>query len=139
MTTRKLLGPELQLQTDSVIANTGNSVGYRSYDLDITDTCTDQTDTQYPEFGYVAINHAKDLALAGSGNGGTADPSDRLVDEYNKRFMSGQMSPYMRDQLITYLNQIDHNWGDGTNDWRLQRIYRALYLIFTSPEYMVQK
>jgi len=138
-TQRNILGPEFQMQTDSVIANTGNSVTNRAYNLDTSDTCTDQTDTQYPEFGDVKVNHAKDLALAGSGQGGTSDPSDRLVDAYNKRFMSGQMSPYMRDQLITYLNQIDHNWANGSDDWRLQRIYRALYLILTSPEYMIQK
>jgi uncharacterized protein (DUF1800 family) len=139
MTSRNLLGPEFQMQTDSIIANTGNGVTYRAYDLDVADTCDDQNDTQYPEFGNVTVNHAKDLALAGSGQGGVSDPSDRLVDAYNKRFMSGQMSPYMRNQLITYLNQIDHNWANGSDDWRLQRIYRALYLIFTSPEYMIQK
>jgi Protein of unknown function (DUF1800) len=139
MTSRTLLGPEFQMQTDSVIANTGNGVTNRAYNLDLADTCDDQNDTQYPEFGDVKINHAKDLALAGSGQGGTADPSDRLVDAYSKRFMSGQMSPYMRDQLVTYLNKIDHTWGDSTHDWRLQRIYRALYLILTSPEYMIQK
>ncbi|MEP6484041.1 MAG: DUF1800 family protein [Rudaea sp.] len=139
LTARGLVAPEFQLQTDSVIANTGNSATYRAYGLDIADTCDDQGNTTYPEFGDVKVNHAKDLALAGSGQGGSADPSDRLVDAYNKRFMSGQMSPYMRDQLITYLNKIDHNWANGTDDWRLQRIYRALYLIFTSPEYMVQK
>ena len=139
LTSRNLVAPEFQLQTDSIIANTGNGVTYRAYDLDIGDTCTDQSDTTYPEFGDVKVNHAKDLALAGSGQGGPSDPSDRLVDAYSKRFMSGQMSPYMRDQLIAYLNQIDHNWANGTDDWRLQRIYRALYLIFTSPEYMIQK
>ncbi len=139
MTSHNLLGPEFQMQTDSIIANTGNSVTNRAYNLDLADTCDDQNDTQYPEFGDVKINHAKDLQLAGSGQGGTADPSDRLVDAYNKRFMSGQMSPYMRDQLVTYLNKIDHNWANGSDDWRLQRIYRALYLILTSPEYMIQK
>jgi uncharacterized protein (DUF1800 family) len=141
MTQRNLVAPEFQLQTDSIIANSANSASYRAYDLDIADTCDDQNNTQYPEFGDVKVNHAKDLALAGSGQGGAADPSDRLVDAYSKRFMSGQMSPYMRNQLVTYLNQIDHTWvyPEGSSDWRLQRIYRALYLIFTSPEYMIQK
>ncbi len=134
-----LVAPEFQLQTDSVIANTGNSATYRAYDLDIADACTDQGDTTYPEFGDVKVNHAMDVSFAGSGNGGPSDPSNRLVDEYSKRFMSGQMSPFMRDQLISYLNQIDKNWVSDGSDWRLQRIYRALYLIFTSPEYMIQK
>jgi uncharacterized protein (DUF1800 family) len=134
MSADNLLGPEFQLQTDSIIANTSNSVAYRSFNLDSNDPC-DANDT----FGDVKINHAQDLALAGSGSGGPSDPADRLVDEYNKRFMSGQMSPYMRNQLLSYLNTIDSNWANNGEDWRLERIYRALYLILSSPEYMIQK
>ena len=52
--------------------------------------------------------------------------------------MSGQMSPFMRQTLIDYLNVIDSTWANG-GDWRLQRIYRALHLILTSPEYIIQK
>ena len=134
LTTRGLTGPEFQLQTDSVVANSNNNYRYWMYGgQDFSDDCTND------QFGDVKVNHAQDLALAGSGQGGTTDPSDRLVDAYNKRFMSGQMSPYMRNQLITYLNTIDYHWADGSSDWRLQRIYRALYLVLTSPEYMVQK
>jgi hypothetical protein len=59
------------------------------------------------------------------------------VDAYNKRFMSGQMSPFMRQTLINHLNSVDANSWDST--WKVQRIKRALYLILTSPEYMVQK
>jgi hypothetical protein len=86
------------------------------------------------------VNYAQDKALAGSASGGSADPSDRLVDAYNIRFMSGQMSPFMRNQLVSYLNTIDSDWADPQgSDWRLQRVYRALYLVLTSPEYMIQK
>jgi uncharacterized protein (DUF1800 family) len=135
MTSRSLLGPEFQLQTDSIVANSSNGVGYRAYNLDVNDLC-DAGDT----FGDVKIDHAQDVALAGSGQGGPADPADALVDAYNMRFMSGQMSPYMRDQLVTYLNTIDHYWAyPNGSDWRLQRVYRALFLVLSSPEYMVQK
>src|SRR5579883_593659 len=133
MTTRNLYGPEFQQQTDSVIASSSNTYANYSFNYDLSDTC-DAGDI----IGNVRVNHAKDLALAGSGQGGLGDPADRLVDEDNKRFMSGQMSPYMRNQLLTALNVIDQSWANG-GDWRLQRIYRALYLIFTSPEYMIQK
>ena len=134
MSTRGLLGPEFQLQTDSVIANTANTVGYHAYYLDTNDPC-DPDD----EFGDVKVNHSRDLALAGSGNGGPSDPSDRLVDAYSTRFMSGQMSPFMRQSLIGYLNMIDSSYANDGEDWRLERIYRALYLILNSPEYMIQK
>ncbi|HET8942343.1 MAG TPA: DUF1800 family protein [Rudaea sp.] len=133
MTTGGLLGPEFGMQTDSIIANSTNTMRGRAYYYDSNDTC-------YPDdlFGDVTVDHAQDLALAGSANGGTADPSDRLVDAYSRRFMSGQMSPFMRKQLIDYLNQFDSSDAEG-DEWRLQRIYRALYLVFTSPEYMIQK
>jgi uncharacterized protein (DUF1800 family) len=140
MTTKGLFGPEFQLQTDSIIVNSTNTTGYHAFYYDINDyydsnghpgVHCDPND----DFGNVKVDHAQDSALAGTtANGG---PSDGLVDAYSKRFMSGQMSPFMRQTLITYLNTID-NTSDGS-DWRLQRIYRALYLIFNSPEYMIQK
>ena len=135
MTTRGLLGPEFQLQTDSIIVNSTNTTGYKAFYYDVNDTCN----SNEAPVGNVKIDHAQDLALAGSGQGGPTDPSDRLVDAYSKRFMSGQMSPFMRQNLIAYLNIIDSTYANGTDDWRLQRIYRALYLIFNSPEYMIQK
>ncbi len=87
------------------------------------------------------INHVQDVALAGSASGGPSDPATALVTEYNKRFMSGQMSPFMQQQLLSYLNTVDSTvvYPPGSSDWRLWRIYPALYLIFISPEYMIQK
>jgi Protein of unknown function (DUF1800) len=136
MTTKNLLGPEFQLQTDTIIAHNNNTFAQYTIwgNYDYSDVC-DANDA----YGDVMINHAKDAALAGSGKGGTADPSDRLVEAYNKRFMSGQMSPYMRQSLVSYLNTINSTWGPSTADWRLQRINRALYLVLSSPEYMIQK
>ena len=136
LSTLNLVAPEFQLQTDSIIANSTNTYTYLYYygNQDSADVC--QSDDQ---FGDVKINHAQDVALAGSAQGGAADPADRLVDAYNKRFMSGQMSPYMRDQLLTDLNPIDQTWANNGEDWRVERIKRALFLILTSPEYMIQK
>lgn len=140
MSTLGLLGPEFQINTDSIIANSSNAAGYHAYDLDITDACDENpNDGSFDAFGDVKVNHAQDVALAGSAKGGPSDPATKLVVEYNKRFMAGQMSPYMQQQLLSYLNTIDSSWANGSQDWRLQRVYRALNLIFTSPEYMVQK
>jgi uncharacterized protein (DUF1800 family) len=137
MSARGLVGPEFQIATDSIVAATNNTFAnyalYGNYDLAATCDAND-------DFGDVMVNYAQDKALAGSASGGSADPSDRLVDAYNIRFMSGQMSPYMRNQLVSYLNTIDSGWANPQgSDWRLQRVYRALYLVLTSPEYMVQK
>jgi uncharacterized protein (DUF1800 family) len=134
MTSRHLLGPEFQITTDSAIVQVSNDANYRSLYLDIHDACA--ADDQ---FGDVRIDHARDLALAGSAKGGATDPADRLVDAYNLRFMGGQMSTYMRQILLDYLNPIDSSWSDGSSDWRLERIKRALYLVLTSPEYAIQK
>jgi uncharacterized protein (DUF1800 family) len=134
MTTRLLVGPEFQLQTDSVIANTANGVETRTFAFDLSDPCDASDDT-----GDIKINQSRDLALAGSGNGGAADPATRLVDAYSLRFMSGQMSPFMRQALLAYLDPIDSTWTFDVGDWRYWRIRTALYLIFNSPEYMVQK
>jgi len=133
MTTRRLLGPEFQLQTDSIIANTVNGVRVRSFYLDFSNNCNGD------DIGEVKIDHLQDIALAGSANGGVADPADRLVDAYNMRFMSGQMSPFMRQTLLGYLNRVNSTWTDGVSDWRLWRVHSALYLILSSPEYMIQK
>jgi uncharacterized protein (DUF1800 family) len=137
MSARGLAGPEFQIATDSIVAATNNTfASYALYgDYDLAAACDPDDD-----FGDVMVNYAQDKTLAGSADGGSADPSDRLVDAYNIRFMSGQMSPYMRNQLVGYLNTIDSDWADPEgSDWRLQRVYRALYLVLTSPEYMVQK
>jgi uncharacterized protein (DUF1800 family) len=133
-TTLHLYAPEFQLQTESILANTVNHWRMRAFSLDYTDSC-DAGDDE----GNVVVNHGKDLALAGHGNGGPGDPADRLVDAYNARFMAGQMSASMRGILLGYLNQIDSSWTDNVSDWRYWRVYTALYLIFTSPEYMIQK
>ena len=128
MTTKNLLGPELQLQTDSNIANSTNTIGGNIAYFDSNQTCDNDAT------GYIEYDQNEDSALAGTGTGGS---SAGLVDAYSTRFMSGQMSPFMRQTLIAYLDTITN---DNTgSDWRKWRVLGALYLIFTSPEYMVQK
>lgn len=126
-----LLGPEFQINTDTLITNSTNSTAGKAWNFDVTDLCDPGDDT-----GDVKINRAQDAALAGNANGGAGDPATRLVDAYNLRFMSGQMSPFMRQVLLNNLAPI--GIADGP-DWRAQRISRALLLILTSPEYMIQK
>ena len=131
MTTRGLAGPEFQLQTDSVIVNSNNTVAGRTFYLKYDPlTACDPASI----FGEVMVDFSPDLALAGSGTGG---PPDALVDAYNRRFMSGQMSPFMRQALIDYLSTIDSsNWGTY---WPTKRVKLALFAILSSPEYMTQK
>jgi len=131
MTAAGLLGPEFQINTDTLITNSTNSTAGKAWNLDVSDVCAPNDDT-----GDVKINRAQDAALAGNADGGPGNPATLLIDAYNIRFMSGQMSPFMRQVLLNNLNTI--GIADGA-DWRAQRISRALLLILTSPEYMIQK
>jgi len=124
-----LVGPEFQISTDTLITNSTSSTNGKAWFLDVSDTCQG-------EYGDVKINRAQDFALAGSANGGLGDPANRLIDAYDLRFMSGQMSPFMRQTLLAYINPISSAFGA---DWKAQRIKRALLLILSSPEYMIQK
>ena len=135
-TTRGLLGPEFQINTDTIITNTTNNFRYKTYGLDLTDAC-DANDT----IGDVYIDRAADVALAGNGSGGPGNPATALVDAYNLRFMSGQMSPFMRQTLLAALNPVGSgNFDDNAfASWQFERISKALLLIITSPEYMIQK
>lgn len=104
-----LVAPEMTLANDSQIPATNN---YWWFILGRMHT------EATPAF-------ARDLPLA-------ADPG-ALLDRYNLLFLSGQMSPAMRQALSSHLN------GVRNNDGGVNRVRRALYLIFNSPEYNVQK
>jgi len=56
-----------------------------------------------------------------------------FLDRYSLLLMSGQMSPFMHQTLLTRLNAIT-----GSTRGR-QRVQHALYLILNSPEYSIQK
>lgn len=76
------------------------------------------------------MDYGADAVLAAS------DPQ-ALIDNYNLLLMSGQMSPFMRQVMMTRLNAMDNDdYGSGLG---LARVKQALYLIMSSPEYSVQK
>ena len=147
MAQRNLFGPEFQTDTDTLSTNSTTSIATKTFGIDLTatactgDSCPPNSCTdQMAGFGDVAINRAEDLPLAGSTtNGGKSDPADNLVNAYNTRFMSGQMSPFMRQALLNVLNPIGASTAPADTDWRSLRVNVALLLILTSPEYMVQK
>lgn len=123
-----LRSPEFQILSDTYAVATANRLfsvsfcWYRTggaYDGSCWADNYQGNRTLYLELG-------RDAALADS------DPG-ALLDRYNLLFMSGQMSPFMRQTLLTRLNAIS-----GSHRARL-RIQHALYLIINSPEYVVQK
>ena len=122
---RGLFSPEFQILSDTTIVATSNNLFYqvfcyytgsdRCYDSDASDT--------------LQMDYAADAALA------VANPA-QLVDDYNLLLMAGQMSPFMRDVLVTRLNDLT---DDSNGDLGRQRVQHALYLIMNSPEYSIQK
>jgi hypothetical protein len=118
-----LLGPEFQINTDTLISNSTTAIlqFYASgFDASDAPACSG-----YGPPGEVAVDRSSDVAFL------TANGNAALIDRYGKLFMSGQMSPFMRQTLLTYLNSL----GGSSK----QRVNALLMLILTSPEYMIQK
>lgn len=117
-----LYSPEFQILTDTTAVATNNRLFSLSF-------CWHSDGGSCWENGHGAtlyLDTARDAPLAAS------DPA-ALLDRYSLLLMSGQMSPFMHQTLLTRLNAIT----GGTRG--RQRVQHALYLIFNSPEYSIQK
>jgi uncharacterized protein (DUF1800 family) len=127
-----LVSPEFQIHTDTQLVTAPNYLAWRIF---LFWQGTNYSVAQTPE--ETLMNYAALRTLA-------ADPA-ALVDHLDLVMMSGQMSNYMRDLLITRLNgplpdQIPGLTGGTTAERRaLWRVQQALYLIVNSPEFSVQK
>jgi uncharacterized protein (DUF1800 family) len=124
--TSNLLSPEFQILADTTIVATPNNLFHQIFCFYTnSDSCWDGDfdDT-------LQMDLAADAVLA------TSNPA-QLVDDYSLLFMSGQMSPFMRNVLITRLNAMDAQ--DYGAELGRARVQHALYLILNSPEYSIQK
>jgi uncharacterized protein (DUF1800 family) len=121
-----LVSPEFQILTDTAIVATPNYFFHEVFcDYTGSEACYASDDA-----ATMQMNEDRDVALA-------ADNPAGLVDEYSALFMAGQMSPFMRNVLITRLNQLTED--DYGADLGRARVQHALYLILNSPEYSIQK
>jgi uncharacterized protein (DUF1800 family) len=114
-----LYSPEFQITNDTYITRLTNEIGakvfwaWRGNNLGGWDP--------------VQVDLARDIGIANDANA--------LVDRYNLLFMGGRMSTQMRTVLVNHLNGMPaNNIGE-----RRQRVQDALWLILTSPEYVVEK
>lgn len=119
LSARGLLAPELQIHTESQITAQTNALGSQIF--------WGYAGQTYAAPNDILIDTTRDAALA-------ANPA-ALVDRYNLLLLSGQMSPWMRAHLVSYLDGITSD----TPSYLRQRVHEALYLIVNSPEYAVQK
>ena len=114
-----LVSPEFQILSETSATDITNALDARIYLLwqGGPDASPDQ----------LRIDVMRDADLA-------ADV-DALIDRYDLTFLSGQMSPSLRQRLHDYLVSLP---GTSSDERRL-RVQEALYLINTSAEYAVQK
>lgn len=117
LSTLGMSAPELQLANDNLIPSTQNAFGEEIFYYYQGNPDVGPND--------ISVNLARDMPLA-------ATPA-ALIDRYDLLFLSGQMSPEMRQLLLARLNAVGN--GNGGRD----RVQEALYFIINSPEYIVQK
>jgi uncharacterized protein (DUF1800 family) len=114
-----LYAPEFQITTDTYITRMTNEIGAKIFWA----WQGSNTGTWQP----VKVNLDRDVQIA--------HDAAALVDRYNLLFMGGSMSAQMRTLLINHLNGM----GSSNTEQRRQRVQDALWLILTSPEYVVEK
>lgn len=116
-----LVSPEFQIATDTMLVATPNDLDWRIFYFYVGSSYSYAQDPDQLLMDYAATLNP----LA-------ADPA-ALVERLNLLLMSGQMSPFMRDVLVTRLTALTN--ANGGRD----RVQHALYLVLNSPEYSIQK
>jgi uncharacterized protein (DUF1800 family) len=116
-----LVSPEFQITTDTYITRLSNELGGKVF-------WAWRGNSGLGTWDPVQIDLARDLAIA--------DQPAALLDRYNLLFMGGAMSAGMRATLLAHLNDIAPGSWEG---WRRERVQDALWLILTSPEYVVER
>ncbi len=117
-----LYSPEFQITTDTYINRLTNELGGKIFWAWFGNTGLGEWDP-------VQVDLSRDLPLA-------TNPAD-LIARYNLLFMSGRMSDFMRTTLVAHISDINQN--NSGSDWQRYRLQDALWLILTSPEYVVEK
>ncbi|MEO7433009.1 MAG: DUF1800 family protein [Dokdonella sp.] len=111
--------PEFQITTDTTIASTANGLGAKVYYF------WRGSDSQGPED--IVVDLAPEVALAGD--------AVQLVDRFDLLFMNRTMSSFMFDTLVAYVQGMP----SGSDAERRQRVQDAVWLIQTSPEYVIER
>lgn len=114
-----LSAPEFQITTDTSIADVANALDSKTFWYWRGNPWNDPED--------VVINLDGELPFA-------ANPV-KLIDRYNLLFMNRTMSDFMFNTLVTYVQNMD----DDDIDDRRQRVQDAIWLIQTSPEYVIER
>ena len=124
---RGLRAPEFQITVDTYIVRTANTLGGRIFWQWAGNPGLPTDGSWRP----IVIDLNRDMALA-------AMP-EQLIARYDTLFTGGTMSPWLFAELR------DHVAGEPFHTWRPEaetrriRVQDALWLLLTSPEYVVEK
>ncbi|MFA5591223.1 MAG: DUF1800 family protein [Lysobacteraceae bacterium] len=123
VTVAGLYSPELQIVNETLVTMTANRFWEQAEHMHIGSPWAEQWANQ----SSILLDFEPYYAL-------TANPQT-LLDTLDVLLLNGQMSAHMRGVLVNHLNGIDPVAPHGPRN----RVWGAVHLIMTSPEYMVQK
>ena len=121
-----LVAPEFQILTDDSMVATPNDLFHQVFCYNPLNLQCWMRDPDHS----LLLQIEADAALA------AVDPA-ALIDEYGLLFLSGQMSPFMRQVLLARL--VEMTAGEYGSALGRERVQHLLYLIISSPEYSIQK
>lgn len=119
-----LYAPELQIITETFVTRTANWFWNA-----IEREHVGSPFAQSPQADRILLDFRPMQALA-------ADP-DALLDRLDVLLMNGQMTPAMRQVLLDHVAAIPFTAGNDSGG--RARVWGAVHLIMTSPQYIVQK
>jgi len=122
---RGLVAPEFQITNETFVSRTANKFWYLLFQ--------GYQGSPYASADAMELNLTPLISLA--------DQPDALLDYLDLLFMAGQMSSGMRDVLMDVAQNtaMDNEWLDGNSVPGTFRVISVLYVLLTSPEYVVQK
>lgn len=115
-----LVSPEFQIATDTLLVSAPNDWGWRIFYFYVGSPYSYAQDPDQMLMDYAELS------------GLAANPS-ALVERINLALLSGGMSNFMKQVLITRLSALP------MSDGGLKRVQHALFLTLISPEYSIQK
>lgn len=86
----------------------------------------------------VRLDYAPLVAMLNIPNMTRVQAQALLINHLDERLLFGAMSPGLRGDIVDALASLP-SWFDYTTERQAQRVQMVAYLIFSSPEYFVQR